>query len=79
MTSFPVLVCLGQVKETGAPAVGKSKKSKSEKKFYSDEEEEEEEEEEGSSSEDNSSSSSSSSEGLTWVLLDNFLCGNNLG
>lgn len=55
------------MKETGAPALGKSKPAKSEKKFYSDSEQEEEQEE-GSSSED--SSSSSSSEGLRRVLSD---------
>ncbi|XP_056586911.1 AP-3 complex subunit beta-1 [Triplophysa dalaica] len=49
------------MKETGAPALGKSKPAKSEKKFYSDSEQEEEQEE-GSSSEDSSSSSSSSEE-----------------
>ncbi|XP_067279344.1 AP-3 complex subunit beta-1 [Pseudorasbora parva] len=49
------------VKEAGAPALGKSKHTKSNQKFYSDsEEEEEEEEEEGSSSEDSSSSSEES-------------------
>lgn len=57
MTSFTVPVCLGQVKETGAAALGKSKPAKSDKKFYSDSEEEEEDEEEGSSSEDSSGSS----------------------
>lgn len=56
------------MKETGAPALGKSKPAKSEKKFYSDSEQEEEQEE-GSSSED-SSSSSSSSEGLRRVLSE---------
>lgn len=55
------------MKETGAPALGKSKPAKSENKFYSDSEQEEEQEE-GSSSED--SSSSSSSEGLRRVLSD---------
>ncbi|XP_043090275.1 AP-3 complex subunit beta-1 isoform X1 [Puntigrus tetrazona] len=49
------------VKEAGAPALGKSKPSKSAEKFYSDSEEEEEEEE-GSSSEDSSNSSSEESE-----------------
>lgn len=63
MTSFPVHLWLGQVKEAGAPVLGKSKTRKSDK-FYSDSEEEEEEEEEGSSSED----SSSSTEGKTWAL-----------
>ncbi|XP_057216249.1 AP-3 complex subunit beta-1 [Triplophysa rosa] len=47
------------VKETGAPALSKSKPGKSEKKFYSDSEQEEEQEE-GSSSEDSSSSSEES-------------------
>lgn len=50
------------VKEAGAPALGKSKHTKSDKKFYSDSEEEEEEEE-GSSSEDSSSSSEESESG----------------
>ncbi len=61
MTSFPVHLWLGQVKEAGAPVLGKSKTRKSDEKFYSDSEEEEE----GSSSED---SSSSSTEGKTWAL-----------
>ncbi len=60
MTSFPVNLWTGQVKEAGAPALGKSKTRKSEK-FYSDSEEEEEEE--GSSSE------GSSTEGKTWALV----------
>ncbi len=62
MTSFPVNLWMGQVKEAGAPALGKSKTRKSEK-FYSDSEEEEEEEEEGISSE------GSSTEGKTWALV----------
>ncbi|CAM4665546.1 unnamed protein product [Leuciscus chuanchicus] len=53
------------VKEALAPALGKSKRAKSDEKFYSgsEEEEEEEEEEEGSSSEDSSSSSGESESG----------------
>ncbi|XP_016408021.1 AP-3 complex subunit beta-1 isoform X1 [Sinocyclocheilus rhinocerous] len=49
------------VKETGAPALSKSKHAKSNEKFYSDSEEEDGEEEEGSNSEDSSSSSSEES------------------
>ncbi|XP_059397739.1 AP-3 complex subunit beta-1-like [Carassius carassius] len=49
------------VKETGAPALRKSKPAKSNEKFYSDSEEEEEGEKEGSSSEDSSNSSSEES------------------
>ncbi|XP_016408023.1 AP-3 complex subunit beta-1 isoform X3 [Sinocyclocheilus rhinocerous] len=50
-----------EVKETGAPALSKSKHAKSNEKFYSDSEEEDGEEEEGSNSEDSSSSSSEES------------------